>query len=494
MNGHVALVGAGPGDAGLITVRGRERLRAAEVVIFDRLIDLTLLREAPLTALLVDAGKAPGDHRLTQRQINAQIVAHALAGRQVVRLKGGDPFVYGRGWEEHEACRAAGISCEVVPGVSSALAVPAAANIPVTARGVARSVLITTPRSSSGLDTDALGPDAAAADTVVLLMSRECLRDVCRRLVAQGRAASTPAAIVEQGTLPSQRSVRATLATLADEADRAGIANPCVVIVGDVVDCASSAGGHSTSLAGRRIVVTRPRTASADLIRRLVARGAQVIDAPLIDVVPRTPATWPVLRSYTWLIFTSLHGVRGFFAALAQRGLDIRAIGNSAIGAVGPKTASELQRHGLRADLVPDEHRAAALVTALVDRLGPVDRALFVGGSLALDTLPRGLRSHGVDLDVLEVYETRRLDLEPSARRAIEQGVDAILLYSPSAAVALHEARAAVGAAVLAAVGPTTARRIEQLGWKTPLVPERYGDDGMLALLEREFDLEGALT
>ncbi len=493
MQGRVTLVGAGPGDARLITVLGLERLRSADVVIHDRLIDTTLLHEAPRGCEVIDAGKAPGEHKLSQEEINALLVAQARRGFHVVRLKGGDPFLFGRGAEEVDACRACGIPVEVVPGVSSALAAPAAAGISVTRRGVARTLTITTLHESDGLAFDDVDfPSLAAADTLCVLMSRALVHPLCAGLIAAGRSPTTPAAIVERATMPGQRVVTGDLNTLSERADREGITNPAVIVIGEVVTSGRAAPRAATVLLqsplfARRIVVTRPRTASAGLIGALRRRGANVFHAPLIDVVEEPPHSLPPLAEYDWIVFSSLHGVRGFFAALEHCGLDSRALAGAKLAAVGPKTASELRRFGLRADLVPRVHRAHALVQELAQRIPNGARVLFPGGTLAMDVIPNELRARGARVDVLEVYATQRLPLSPEIRRRIEAGVDAILLYSPSAAGALRESGVDVGRARIAAIGPTTADAARRLGLSVHLVPEDYGDEGMLASLENAF-------
>ncbi len=236
--GTVYLVGAGPGDPGLITVRGQALLHRAEVVVHDRLVGLELLGEIGEDAQVIDVGKIPGEHRHTQHEINEHLISHALAGRIVVRLKGGDPFVFGRGWEEMSACREAGVPCVVVPGVTSAVAVPAAAGIPVTLRDKARSLAVVTARSSSDKQAAMLNYTALAQmDTVVILMGRASLTEVAQRLIAAGRGPDTPAACIERGTTRRQRQVFGTLGTIADRADQVRLEAPVVTCVGDVAAC-----------------------------------------------------------------------------------------------------------------------------------------------------------------------------------------------------------------------------------------------------------------
>lgn len=485
LGGSVWLVGAGPGDPGLITVRGLRALQRADVVVTDRLVDGALLEEARVGTLIIDASKAPGNHVLTQDQINAALVKHARLGRRVVRLKGGDPYIFGRGWEELAACRAAGIACEVVPGITSAIAAPAAAGIPVTARGVSRTLGIATPQSPAGEDHESLDYAALASmETVVLLMSRAALGQAAQRLIAAGKDPRTPAAIVQDATLPSQRAVFGTLATISSRADEAGIRNPAVVVIGAVVALADRADGPKRGLEGRRIVVTRPTTASGGLISDLRSRGAEVINAPLIRIgyLPVLRGEW-ITRCYDWVVFTSLHAVRGFRLALQQRGLDARFFAGARVAAVGPKTAEELSALGISPDLVPEVHRASALVDALATRVGS-HGVLFPCGTLARDELRSGLRRRGVRVDELVVYETVPISPPPDAMLEIQRGVDAVLLHSPSGAGAALASGMLNYTTVIGCIGPTTAKAVQDAGFATQVVPEQHTDEALVDELQ----------
>ena len=484
--GHVYLVGAGPGDPDLITAGGLELLRLADVVVHDRLIGPELLWEIRPDAELIDAGKAPHNHTLTQERINAALVEHAKNGRSVVRLKGGDSFVYGRGFEEIEACRAAGVPVHVLPGVSSALAAPAAAGIPVTHRGVARTLTIATPQTGAAealndLDYAAL----AAADTLVLLMARAALREVSRKLIAAGRSETTPAAVVADATLAGQRVATGTLATIADAADATGVSNPCVIVIGETAAHATDAAPAQIGpLAGKKIVVTRPLTASARLVKLLTARGATAIECPLIRIEYRDPDAWPADASdYDWAVFTSLHAVRGFWRTVRKHGRDARFLGCSKIAAVGPKTAAELLRVGLVPDLVPTEFRAATLIREMAEQVGG-GRVFFPCGTLARDELTLGLRAAGAIVDEFRVYDTLPTPPTGRARDAIARGVDAVLLYSPSGVRSLVDGSVDLKNAAVACIGPTTADAARAAGYRVDVVPEEYSDDGMMRALE----------
>ncbi|HAT16785.1 MAG TPA: uroporphyrinogen-III C-methyltransferase, partial [Gemmatimonadetes bacterium] len=364
------LVGAGPGDAGLITVRGRALLERADVVVYDRLVGAELLTFTRPDAELIDVFKTPGQHTLPQDQIHDLLIERARAGKEVVRLKGGDPFVYGRGWEEIEACYLAGVPCEVVPGVSSAIGVPTGAGIPLTLRGQASTVSLVTPSVGKGLPAREL-PYAAMAemDTAVVLMGGARLGEVAKGLIAAGREGATPAAVIQEGTLPGERQVRGTLATIADVVHDEGLRAPMVLVVGPGaglprLDVNAPAAGFGP-LAGRHVVVTRPSSASRQVISKLRGLGAHVIDSPLIRI-EYLEADLPGPRSdHDWMVFTSLHGVEGLVRQLERQGLDARFFGTARIAAVGPKTAACLEAVGVRADLIPGEYRARALVKAI---------------------------------------------------------------------------------------------------------------------------------
>ena len=482
--GTVHLVGAGPGDVGLLTLRGAGLLRRADVVLHDRLTPAELLELAGPRAIVIDAGKSHDGHGMTQDECNALLVEHALAGRRVVRLKGGDPYVFGRGSEELAFCRARGIEVDVVPGVTSAIAGPAAAGIPVTARGVARSFAVVTARSQAG-DADYLPEFAALTklDTLVVLMGCKNLASLSASMIAAGKDPATPVALVERATWPDQRTTTATLASVADAAKANRVRSPVLLIVGPTAHWGVAA---DAPLAGRRIVVTRPRGAQGDLVRRLRTRGAEVIECPLIRMTYRDVAIDRARLHADWIVFTSLHGVRGFWRALDASGLDARAFGGAKLAAVGAKTASELWDVGrVRADIVPEEHRAASLIRTLGERVASGGRVLFPFGSLARDELPAGLRAAGASVDEFEVYETHPTPPDAAALEHMRRGVDAILLYSPSGVRALADHRDAIGDALLVCVGPTTASEVTSLGLGAPIVPDVYGDDGVVAVITR---------
>jgi len=501
-SGSVHLVGAGPGDPGLLTRRGEQLLRQANVVLFDRLVDQELLDLAPHDAELIDVGKdpatRPGGSATSQERINELMIERARRGLCVVRLKGGDPFVFGRGSEELAACVGARVLCEVVPGVSSAIAAPATSGVPVTARGRARSFAVVTARGgqdSAGSTEHIIDYHALARmDTVVVLMGCEHLEELVAGFLSAGWSPATPTCLVERATWPVHRSIRGTLAEIASFAQVGEFEPPTVLVVGSTaVDPYLSNG----SLGSRTILVTRPRSASRALVAELRQRGATVIECPLIRVEPiDPPPSLHDLSRFDWIVFTSMHAVRSFAEALRIGGGDSRDLAGLRIAAVGARTAAELwSQLRLRADLVPQEHRAAALSRALLAemrRSETTPRVLFPCGTLAREELAAALREASVEVEELVVYRTLEEPPTPQARQAVERMVrlgdlDAVLLYSPSAARSLVSHQVEVDEAAIVCVGPTTAAAASALGLGPIVVPEQYGDRGVLEALERLF-------
>lgn len=485
----------------MLTLRGARAIAEADVLVVDRLVDPGVLTHARTDAVVIDAGKRPERHHLTQGEINATLVEHARRGAHVVRVKGGDPFVYGRGMEEAEACRVAGIEVRVTPGITSALSAPMAAGVSVTERGVARTVAIATPAVGAvgavGAEDRLTDADIAALvgiDSVSLLMGRAALGETVSRFVDAGRAPDTPVVVVQDATTSSQRVLRSTLAEVAADADAAGLRAPVVVTIGavavragDEVGALGAASDAIGPLAGRSVLVTRPIVAGRRIAGRLRALGAEVVEAPLIRIEYLDPEVVDVQGGFGWAVFTSLHAVRGFERYLDRFGLDARAMAGTRIAAVGPRTAEALRGIGLRADFVPAEHRAAALVGELAGlwdaRVGAGERVLFPCGTLALEEVPAGLRAAGAEVVELKVYDTLPMPTLSATRRRIEMGVDAIALYSPTAARALAAEGLDLGGAQIAAIGPTTADAARDAGLRVDVVPDVYADEGMAEAL-----------
>ena len=475
----VALVGAGPGDPGLITVRGAALLARAEVVVYDRLAHPALLDLAPATAELIDVGKAPGRVAMDQDGINAVLVERGQRGLAVVRLKGGDPFVFGRGGEEAEVLAAANIEFEVVPGITSAIAAPAYAGIPVTHRGLSTHFTVVTghedpEKGTTDTNWDAL---ARAGGTLVILMGAGHIGEITERLIAAGRSADTPVAAVRWGTRAEQRTIRATLATIAD----AGVQAPSAIVVGPVAGL-ELAWFESRPLFGRTVVVTRAREQASELRLRLEALGAEVLELPTITVEPVDFAV-PDLEGFGWLVFTSANGVHAFFARLLAAGRDARALGAARVAAIGPGTAAALERAGIVAELVPDELVGEALVAAFPDPVAPGERVLLARAEQAREVVPAGLAARGYDVDVLAVYRT--VPAEPRAEdlaRVQAGGVDALTFTSSST---VTNFLAAVGTLpdpppVVVSIGPVTSATAIEHGVRVDAEAEPHTIDALV--------------
>lgn len=468
MSGHAWLVGAGPGDPGLCTVAGIEALERADVVLYDALAAPALLRKAAPGAELINVGKRAGHHALSQAEIEALLVERAKAGNRVVRLKGGDPFVFGRGGEEALACRRANIPFTIVPGVTSAIAAPAFAGIPVTQRGVAPGFTVITGNTredgSSGREVD--WDAAARSGTLVILMGAESLRANMVRLMAAGMAANTPAAAIRWGTRPEQRSVHGTIGTLPVLAEEARLGSPMVTVVGEVARLADEIAWFEPGpLAGRRIVVTRARTQASELAEMLEARGAETIEAPVLDIVYRPDdlvTDERVSSRWDWIMFTSANGVEAFFRALADAGRDARALSTTQIAAIGDATAAALLGRGIRADFIPSK----ATSTALAEEAPRVQgaRILLPVSTLTDSTLAQALRSRGALVEQVSVYATQPLPLDDETREAVLAS-DAITFASASSARNLHRslAGAEIGGAVkLISIGARTSDAVRE--------------------------------
>jgi len=425
----VWLVGAGPGDPKLLTRRGAEVLAIAEVVVHDRLASDALLDLAPPDARRISVGKAPGAVEMDQDAINALLVEEGRAGRRVVRLKGGDPFVFGRGGEEAEALAAAGVRFEVVPGVTSAIAAPAYAGIPVTHRGLSTHVTIVTghedpQKGRTDVDWQAL---ARAGGTLVILMGAARIADIAAELIAGGRSPDTPVAAVRNGTRTDQSTVRATLGTIGD----AGVTAPSAIVIGEVA-ALDLAWFEARPLFGRTIVITRAREQASGLRQRLEELGARVLEVPAIRIEP-VDLQLPDLGAYEWLVLTSPNGVEALFGALARAGRDARALAGLCIAVIGPGTADALARHGVRADLLPERFVAESLLEAFPPPERSGARVLLARAEQARDVLPDGLTERGYTVDVLPVYRTVRADPDPAVLAQVRDGgVDAVTFTSSS--------------------------------------------------------------
>ena len=468
------LVGAGPGDPGLLTARAIELIASADVILHDRLIPSEALAHARADAEVVDVGKVGGGEQVPQRETTRLLVEHARAGRTVVRLKGGDPFVFGRGGEEAQALREAGCDYEVVPGVTAGVAASAYAGIPVTQRGLASAVAFVTGHEDPGKPETAVDWAALAAfpGTLVFYMGVRQLPRIAERLIAHGRDPAEPAAIVERGTFPDQRTLRATLATLGEQDARA----PAITVVGPVAalhdDLAWFAAGP---LAGVSVAVTRARAQASGLAARLRALGARVVETPTIRIEPLA-FELPDLHEYDLLVLTSPNAVE----ALLLRAHDARALAGPKIAVIGPGTADALRAHGIVADIVPARAVGESLAQELAG-LGP-RRALIARAEQARDVVPEALRAAGTEVDVLALYRTVAESM-PEAARGAALSADWLTFASASAVRFFHTAAGTLEGPRLASIGPVTSAALRELGHEPDLEAEDHTPEGLVAAL-----------
>lgn len=479
----VYLVGAGPGDPGLLTMRGAEVLGRADVVVYDRLSVEALLDLAPARAERISVGKAPGQVTMPQDDINALLVERGRTGASVVRLKGGDPFVFARGGEEAAALAAAGVPFEIVPGISSAIAAPAYAGIPVTLRHSSTSFTVVTghedPSVGDGgtVDWDAV---ARVGGTIVILMGVARIATITAQLIAAGRSPDTPAAAVRWGTRPEQETIRATLGTIADQP----LASPSVIVIGDVAGV-DLGWFERRPLFGRRVVVTRTRAQAPQLGAALRDAGAEPVEVPVIEVVPPADggaalrAAAKELAAYDWVVVTSPNGAERLLAAIAEAGGDARSFGAAQVAAIGPGTARVLAGGGLRADLLPERFVAESLLDALPT--APAGgRLLLARAEVARDVLPDGLRARGWAIDVVDAYRTVPAAVTDVQRRAVA-AADIITFTSSSTVERFLDALGPDAVPpVVACIGPITAATAREHGLTVDIEALVHSIDGLV--------------
>jgi uroporphyrinogen III methyltransferase / synthase len=500
--GRVILVGAGPGDPGLLTLRAAAVLASADVLLYDALASDPIVTLAPPACERIFVGKRGGDHAMPQDEIEALMIRLAREGNVVVRLKGGDPFVFGRGGEEAQALHAAGIPFEIVPGISSALAAPAYAGIPATHRDFNAVLTIATghedpTKPESTIDWSEL---ADPHRTVVLLMAMGNLASICERLIERGRGPQTPVAVIQDGTRPSQRTVTGTLATIADVAVRAGLAAPAIVVIGDVVRLREELRWYDRApLFGKRVLITRPAQQAAEFASALYARGVEPILASTIAIVPPDdpmPAHRAIdeLAGYRWVVFTSRNGVDAFFERLASLDADARSIGRTKIAAIGSKTAERLREYGVRADLVPAAFVSEEIARALIEATSDGDRILVYRAQEARDVLPQMLEDAGRKPSVVAAYKTI-FDVDPQFAQKVASA-DVLTFTSASTVRGYVEllggtqaAREAARNKLIACIGPVTAEAADEAGLHVDVVADIFTTDGLLDALEAHLSL-----
>jgi uroporphyrinogen III methyltransferase/synthase len=499
-HGKVYLVGAGPGDPGLLTLKGRQILERADCVVYDFLVNKELLRLARAEAEKICIGRRGEAGRLRQSEINQLLVARASGGRLVCRLKGGDPYVFGRGGEEAQALRDAGIAFEVVPGVSAGHAVPAYAGIPITHRDITSTVTFIAghedpEKESSRLDWSQLG---TCPGTLVFFMAVRNLPRITRALIDHGRAPATPAAVIQWGSLPHQKVIEGTLADIAAKASE--VMTPAITVIGEVVSLRERLDWfEELPLFGKRIAITRAREQAGVLREELAALGAEVIEIPTIEIRP--PDSWEPLdaairrlEEFHYLLVTSANGVRNFLARLAVSGRDVRALKGLTIGAIGPATAAEFAHTGVKVDLLPTEYVAEGLLAAFGDRDLRGKAFLIPRARVARDLVPRVLEERGAHVEVVEAYQTVVPEISPDElARLLTPAPDAITFTSSSTATnfakLLGENRFAktLRGVVIASIGPITSQTLRNLGLAVTLEASESTMAGLVRAIQDYF-------
>ena len=510
VTGIVYLIGGGPGDPELCTLKAVRCLRQADLVLYDALVHPDLLKHTRPDAERVFVGKRAGREYERQALINQRLIVAAQAGRVVARLKGGDPYLFGRGSEEAEALAAASIPFEVVPGVPSPSAAAAYAGMSLTHRDLSSSIAFLTATESADKDQSAhdWAKLATATQTLVIFMGVRKLANVMEQLVAHGRPGSCPAAVIQSASTPFQRTIVGTVSDIAQKAHAAGIGMPALTIVGEVVRLREQLRWFDTKpLFGKRVLVTRAADQSDSLAQALRERGAQAVELPMIRIEPAldpAPLTAAVanLRSYQWLLFTSQNGVRAFFHELTRQGLDSRSLFGLRIAAIGPSTAEALLPFGVRCDVMPESFRGEALAELIVAEIvagqargmGDV-RVLLPRAAVARDVLPETLRNAGAQVDVVEAYRTYGATAETAQKLSelIEEGELDVVTFTASSTVDHTLAALGVDGAqrlrglTLASIGPITTDTATAHGIEIDVTAEAFTIPGLVAALERHF-------
>ncbi len=491
----VFLVGAGPGDAGLITVKGLELVRMADVIIYDQLGTAHFVSQARPDCELYDVGKFAGNHKVTQDEINRLLVEKGREGKLVVRLKGGDPFVFGRGGEELLHLAEAGVSAEVVPGVTSAISAPCYAGIPITQRGYTVSMAIVTGHEAEKEASEINWQALAGIGTVVFLMGVKNLPTICKNLIEAGRSEDTPVALVQNGTLAIQKTVVGTLKTIADIAVAANIKAPAVTVVGEVVKLREQLEWfEKRPLFGKTIVVTRSRLQAGSLTASLQKLGARVIECPTIKIVQHARSS-EILKffeeadKYDHLVFTSVNGVEGFISSLLDSGKDLRFLGGKKIVCIGPATAEAFSRRGIRPDFVPETYVAEALLPYFAE-LPPTGVAIL-RAEKAREILPETLKKAGHQVGVVSIYHTdfEKPDISEAVTAFAEKQIDLVTFTSSSTAEGFAEAIKGTlidsSKVKAASIGPVTTETCQKLGFGVEIEAEEYTIPGLVrAILE----------
>lgn len=507
MKGKVFLVGAGPGDPKLITVKALEVLQQADVVIYDRLISPQLLMYTRADALKVYVGKEKDRHTLKQEEINENLVRYALQGKTVVRLKGGDPTIFGRVGEEANELVKHDIPFEIVPGVSSVYAVPAYAGIPITHRDHASSFYVVTGHEKPEKLVTSLNWQhlAHAADTLIFLMGVSRIETIREQLLRHGRSPATPVALIRWGTRAEQATLICTLDDVADKVKEMNFLPPAVIVIGDVVQLRNTLQwAENRPLFGKRILVTRARSQASEMIRQIEQLGGEAISFPVLAIKPVQDEkrlavldeALDQLKDYTWLVFTSVNGVQCFFRRMRERRIDVRSLAHARIAAVGPKTAEELEERGLMCEPLPDAYQAEGLVDKLLPLLQPSDKVLIPRSSIARDVLPQALREAGIEVRPIDVYDNVPVDDHADwIVEMLQHGDIDIITFASSSSVkyfveslrgqGISTPQDILGQVKIACIGPITEATVKEYGLEVSGTAKEATIDSMIDLLQQ---------
>ncbi|ADL12087.1 uroporphyrinogen-III C-methyltransferase [Acetohalobium arabaticum] len=493
-NGKVFLVGAGPGDPKLITVKGLEAIKEADVLVYDYLASEQLLAKASDDVEKIYVGKKAGNHTYTQEEINNIIVKKTKNGKVVTRLKGGDPFIFGRGGEEAEYLQENGVKFEIVPGITSPIAVPAYAGIPLTHRDFNSSVSFVTghedpDKEESSLDWEKL---ATATGTIVFLMGVGNLAKNVAKLKEHGRDPETPAALIRWGTKPEQETVSGTLDNIVERVEEAGLKPPAITIVGEVVELRDKLKWFDNKpLFGKRILVTRSRTQASSLSKKLYELGGQPVECPAIKIVPPKdlePLDQALMEAdeYDWAVFTSVNGVKSVVNRLKELDRDVRAFGDAKICAIGSKTAAELENWGLKVDYVPDKYVAESILAGLDNDLTG-QKFLLPRSDISRSALPEGLKDRGAEVNNVTAYRTVTGEGNEEALELIDKGEVDIITFTSSSTVRNfikmlgdRDYNKLLADVTIACIGPITAGTAEEFGLEVDIIAEEYTIDGLV--------------
>ncbi|MBW1863808.1 MAG: uroporphyrinogen-III C-methyltransferase [Deltaproteobacteria bacterium] len=482
----------GPGDPGLLTLKAKECIEKANVIVYDYLANQAFLDYADGKADLIYVGKKGGCHTMSQHDINRLIVDRARNGLTVVRLKGGDPFIFGRGGEEAQELANAGVSFEIIPGVTSAIAAPAYAGIPLTHRGYTSAVAFITGHEDPSKEKSDIAWDklATGAGTLIFLMGVRNLPQIAKTLMKHGRSPETPVAIIQRGTVAEQKTIVGVLQDIAEKVRKEGVEPPGIIVVGDIVNLRKELiWFEKRPLFGRRIVVTRAREQASSFLAGLSQLGAECIEFPTIEIIP--PESWRELdktihslEDYQWLLFTSVNGVKYFFQRLETLEKDVRDLKGIKIGAIGPKTAEAIHKKGIRPDMVPDEYRAEAMVEAFKRLETEALRILLPRAAQAREILSQELEKMGARVDVVEAYRTVTPDGDRDRiKEMLERGEINMITFTSSSTVKNlvemfepgdDQFQRWMKNVAVACIGPITAQTAEEKGLSVSLIPAEY--------------------